>query len=351
MEIQNRKNTLLRTYAKNRLSSLKDDKQQSSLAVHSRNLSLFFGESLGHSSQMPLFFKNHRDSKFLVYNPEQSLLALYKALVFIRTHNASKKRPLRVLFVNTNPEFAKINRSIAVHCQQYYINTKWVGGTLTNWKQVVKSIKAFRGFQTKWQTLFLSQNSNAKELGRNLEAEMMFPRLEKLNKCFSGYDLTSIKRRHTISSLAKLNQRDFGLSLGLHQDFSVLGFLTTILNSKRSFRADAPLLQERRNLQNLLPLIESSLCSKFVPNLLKKPSKDLSKREFGKPDLLIVLDPYHQQNALAEAKLENIPVIAFVNSETNLGNITFPIPGNIQNHFFVHFCLNWICRALKGPKY
>ena len=354
MEIQNRKNALLRTYARN--LSLK---QQLSSPVHLRNLSFFLGESLGHSSQMSLFLKNHRDSKFLVYNPEQSLLALYKALVFIRTHKGSKERPLRVLFVNTNPEFAKINRSIAVHCQQYYINTKWVGGTLTNWKQVVRSIKAFRRFQRKWQGLSLSKNLYGKESARNLEAEIMFPRLEKFHKWFSGYDLTSVKRRHTLSSLTQLYQqnksRNFGLlkqsGSSFHQDSFFADFLKTI---QWSFRSDASLLQERRNLQNLLPLIGNSLYSEFAQansrQGSKKDSKDLPKTEIGKPDLLVILDPYHQQNALAEAKLENIPVIAFVNSETNLENVTFPIPGNIQNHFFLHFCLNWICRALKGPK-
>jgi small subunit ribosomal protein S2 len=47
----------------------------------------------------------------------------------------------RVLFVGTKVQASKVVAEYAKKCGQYYINTRWLGGTLTNWSTVSKSIK------------------------------------------------------------------------------------------------------------------------------------------------------------------------------------------------------------------
>ncbi|ADE85566.1 30S ribosomal protein S2 [Rhodobacter capsulatus] len=46
----------------------------------------------------------------------------------------------RVLFVGTKRQAAKAVADAAEKCAQYYMNHRWLGGTLTNWKTVSQSI-------------------------------------------------------------------------------------------------------------------------------------------------------------------------------------------------------------------
>ena len=44
------------------------------------------------------------------------------------------KRAKNVLFVGTRPQIAPIIKQTAQKCNAHYVNTRWVGGLLTNWK-------------------------------------------------------------------------------------------------------------------------------------------------------------------------------------------------------------------------
>jgi small subunit ribosomal protein S2 len=50
----------------------------------------------------------------------------------------------RVLFVGTKTQASEIVRDAAKRCGQHYINHRWLGGLLTNWKTVNQSIKRLR---------------------------------------------------------------------------------------------------------------------------------------------------------------------------------------------------------------
>jgi len=46
----------------------------------------------------------------------------------------------KVLFVGTKKQCSQIIKEIAIESEQFYINKRWLGGTLTNWKTISKSI-------------------------------------------------------------------------------------------------------------------------------------------------------------------------------------------------------------------
>ncbi len=50
----------------------------------------------------------------------------------------------RVLFVGTKRQAAQPVADAAEKCAQYYMNHRWLGGTLTNWQTVSKSIQRLR---------------------------------------------------------------------------------------------------------------------------------------------------------------------------------------------------------------
>nr|YP_665647.1 ribosomal protein S2 [Nephroselmis olivacea]AAF03174.1 ribosomal protein S2 [Nephroselmis olivacea] len=68
----------------------------------------------------------------------------------------------------------------------------------------------------------------------------------------------------------------------------------------------------------------------------------------SKPDLLIVLNPSKNKEAINEAWVLNIPVIAIVDSDTNLSKITYPIPGNNSSYEFIYYCLNIIVKTITN---
>ena len=50
----------------------------------------------------------------------------------------------RVLFVGTKRQASEVVADSARRCAQYYVNSRWLGGTLTNWKTISHSIDRLR---------------------------------------------------------------------------------------------------------------------------------------------------------------------------------------------------------------
>jgi small subunit ribosomal protein S2 len=72
---------------------------------------------------------------------EQTVNLLHRALEAVRNTVAAGGR---VLFVGTKPQASAKVKEAASKCGQYYINHRWLGGTLTNWKTVNQSIKRMK---------------------------------------------------------------------------------------------------------------------------------------------------------------------------------------------------------------
>ena len=71
----------------------------------------------------------------------QTVPLLHQALVAVRDVVA---RGGRVLFVGTKRQASDPIVEAAKRSAQYYINSRWLGGTLTNWKTISNSIKRLR---------------------------------------------------------------------------------------------------------------------------------------------------------------------------------------------------------------
>ena len=77
---------------------------------------------------------------------EQSVPLLYKALNTVRDVAAGGGR---VLFVGTKRQAAERVAEAAKKCGQYYVNHRWLGGMLTNFKTISLSIKRLRELEEK----------------------------------------------------------------------------------------------------------------------------------------------------------------------------------------------------------
>lgn len=72
---------------------------------------------------------------------QQTVPMLYQALQAIRDVVAGGGR---VLFVGTKRQASQKVKESASLCGQYYVNHRWLGGMLTNWKTISNSIKRLR---------------------------------------------------------------------------------------------------------------------------------------------------------------------------------------------------------------
>ncbi len=72
---------------------------------------------------------------------QQTVPLLERALRAVRDTVASGGR---VLFVGTKKAAAEYVAEAATRCGQYYVNHRWLGGMLTNWKTITGSIKRLK---------------------------------------------------------------------------------------------------------------------------------------------------------------------------------------------------------------
>ena len=84
----------------------------------------------------------------------------------------------RVLFVGTKKAAAEYVSEAAARCGQYYVNHRWLGGMLTNWKTITGSIKRLKQME--------------EQLGGNIqgltkkEVLMLTRERDKLNRALGG---------------------------------------------------------------------------------------------------------------------------------------------------------------------
>jgi len=80
-------------------------------------------------------------SNIHIIDLSQSMPLLHQALVKVREVAASGGR---VLFVGTKRQASEPVATAARRCAQYYVNHRWLGGTLTNWRTISGSIARLR---------------------------------------------------------------------------------------------------------------------------------------------------------------------------------------------------------------
>jgi len=84
-------------------------------------------------------------SNIHIIDLSQSIPLLHQALVKVREVAAGGGR---ILFVGTKRQASEPIATAAKRCAQYYVNHRWLGGTLTNWRTVSGSIARLREVDT-----------------------------------------------------------------------------------------------------------------------------------------------------------------------------------------------------------
>jgi small subunit ribosomal protein S2 len=115
-------------------------------------------------------------NKIHIVNLEKTLPMFEDALKYVRQVAASKGR---ILFVGTKRQARDIVKEEAVRAGCSYVNHRWLGGMLTNYKTVKQSIKRLRDYEAMVADGSIERVSKKEAL--NLKREM-----EKLERSIGG---------------------------------------------------------------------------------------------------------------------------------------------------------------------
>ena len=108
--------------------------------------SFFEGHFSGRRCRQPNLVAGSRDGLHLL-DEDLMIQSLQRAAQFL-AH--ARGGGCEILCVNPDPRF---DAFVQAHCRTY-VNTHWVGGLLTNWHQVSRSIQGFRQFQETYGSTF-----------------------------------------------------------------------------------------------------------------------------------------------------------------------------------------------------
>ncbi|MBI5436661.1 MAG: 30S ribosomal protein S2 [Nitrosomonadales bacterium] len=149
------------------------------MAVTMRQM-LEAGVHFGHQTRywnpkMAPFIFGHRN-KIHIINLEKTVVMFNDALKFVRKLAAGKGT---ILFVATKRQAREIIKEEAIRCGCPYVDHRWLGGMLTNFKTVQQSIKRLHDIEA------MIQDVSVEKLSKK-EGLMMQRELEKLDRSLGG---------------------------------------------------------------------------------------------------------------------------------------------------------------------
>jgi len=128
------------------------------------------GVHFGHQTRywnpkMAPYIFGHRN-KIHIINLEKTLELYLGALKFARTVTANRGS---ILFVGTKRQAREIVREEALRCQMPFVDHRWLGGMLTNFKTVKQSIKRLKEMEAMQQDGTFERISKKEALGLTRE--------------------------------------------------------------------------------------------------------------------------------------------------------------------------------------
>jgi small subunit ribosomal protein S2 len=149
------------------------------MAVTMRQM-LEAGVHFGHQTRfwdpkMAQYIYGHRN-KIHIINLEKTLVMYQDAMKYVRQLSTNKGV---ILFVGTKRQARDIVREEAARCGSPYVDQRWLGGMLTNFKTIKQSIKRLKDMET------MTQDGTFEKLNKK-QALDITRELEKLNRSLGG---------------------------------------------------------------------------------------------------------------------------------------------------------------------
>lgn len=135
-------------------------------------------------------------NKIHIVNLEKTLAKYNEAMSFVRKLSANKGT---ILFVGTKRQAREIMAEEAARCASPFVEQRWLGGMLTNFKTIKQSIKRLKEMEG------MCDDGSLERLGKK-EALMLTREIDKMHKSIGG-----------IKEMAALPDALFVVDVGYHK--------------------------------------------------------------------------------------------------------------------------------------
>lgn len=169
-----------------------------------------------------------------------------------------------VLFVGTKRQGKEILATEAARCGMPYVNERWLGGTLTNFKTIRNRLNRLKELETMW----LAEGDRHER--------------QDMNKYIASM----------MSEAGKLDQNKAPATATIHR-----------YSKKMVSNLNRELLKIRRNLSGI---------------------REMNRL----PDALVIVDPKREHIGIKEAQRMGITTIALIDTDSDPDPVDLPIPGN-----------------------
>ncbi len=109
-------------------------------------------------------------NKVHIINLEKTVPMFNDALAEL---NKIASRKGKILFVGTKRAASEAVKDAALSCNQFYVNHRWLGGMLTNWKTVRQSIRRLKDLETQAQDGTFDKLTKKEALMRTREMDKL----------------------------------------------------------------------------------------------------------------------------------------------------------------------------------
>ena len=176
------------------------------------------GVHFGHKSQrwnpkMLKYIHSTRENVHII-NLNQTVQMMQEALAII---DGVVSKGGKVLFVATKKQAASKIADLAKDTNQYFVNHRWLGGMLTNWSTITKSIKKMKELET------LKLNPNNEFTKK--EILKISNQHEKLVKSLSG--ISEMKKSPDLLFIIDTKLEHIAVSEANHLNIPIIGIVDT----------------------------------------------------------------------------------------------------------------------------
>ena len=176
------------------------------------------GVHFGHKSQrwnpkMSKFIHSTRENVHII-NLTKTLQLFHEALSII---DETVSKGGKILFVATKKQASKKVEDLARETDQYYVNHRWLGGMLTNWSTIAKSIKKMKELEI--------LKSNPKNEFTKKEVLKITNQHEKLLKSLNG--ISEMKKSPDLIFIIDTRLEHIAVAEARHLNIPIIGIVDT----------------------------------------------------------------------------------------------------------------------------
>ncbi|QJC37754.1 30S ribosomal protein S2 [Enterobacteriaceae endosymbiont of Donacia bicoloricornis] len=128
------------------------------------------GAHFGHQTRywnpkMKKFIFKYKN-KIHIINLDKTILMFNNALKELKKISSRRGK---ILFIGTKKAASELIKQTAINCNQFFVNHRWLGGMLTNWRTVKQSIKKLKELELQKKNGIFKQLIKKEALTRNRE--------------------------------------------------------------------------------------------------------------------------------------------------------------------------------------